>query len=320
MKERDKARCFGQDLMRGEHRVGGGRAVKNEIATSYKSQGRLTALQRTGSSRVDTTPGGGGGAYLRRDANGDAVSVYADGPEAMQQTGTSIFDPVLCELMYSWFTAPGHLVLDPFAGGSVRGIVASVLGRRYVGVDLRPEQAAANERQAVEICSACEHQPRWLVGDSIEITALSPEPCDFLFSCPPYGDLERYSDDERDLSTMEHGEFLRCYRQIIAASASLLKPNRFACFVVGDFRGEDGFYKNFVSETIMAFHVAGLRLYNEAILITAVGSLPVRAGRAFEAGRKLGKTHQNILVFCKGSWREAAKACKADEKGEGGSA
>jgi len=41
-------------------------------------------------------------------------------------------------------------------------------------------------------------------------------------------------------------------------------------------------------------------LYNEAILVTALGSLPIRAGRQFQTGRKLGKTHQNVLVFYKG--------------------
>ena len=38
--------------------------------------------------------------------------------------GTSIFDPVLCELAYRWWCPPGGTVLDPFAGGSVRGLVA----------------------------------------------------------------------------------------------------------------------------------------------------------------------------------------------------
>jgi len=28
-----------------------------------------------------------------------------------------------------------------------------------------------------------------------------------------------------------------------------------------------------------------------------------------EAGRKLGKTHQNVLVFVKGDWRKATEAC-----------
>lgn len=44
---------------------------------------------------------------------------------------TSIFDPVICELMYRWFCPIGGTKLDPFAGGSVRGIVAAYMGRQY---------------------------------------------------------------------------------------------------------------------------------------------------------------------------------------------
>jgi hypothetical protein len=61
--------------------------------------------------------------------------------------------------------------------------------------------------------------------------------------------------------------------------------------------------------SIAAFGRAGLELYNEAILTTAIGSLPVRAGRTFAAGRKLGKTHQNVLVFVKGDAKRATEAC-----------
>jgi hypothetical protein len=66
-------------------------------------------------------------------------------------TGTSIFDPVLCELVYRWFTPPGGNVLDPFAGGSVRGIIAGATGRRYHGIDLRAEQIEENREQASQI-------------------------------------------------------------------------------------------------------------------------------------------------------------------------
>jgi hypothetical protein len=45
-------------------------------------------------------------------------------------------------------------------------------------------------------------------------------------------------------------------------------------------------------------------LYNEAVLVTAVGSLPIRIGAQFTSGRKLGKTHQNVLVFYKGDPRK----------------
>jgi hypothetical protein len=68
-------------------------------------------------------------------------------------------------------------------------------------------------------------------------------------------------------------------------------------------------YRNFVSETIAAFESAGARLYNEAVLVTRIGSLSVRVGKQFSVARKLGKTHQNVLVFCNGDPRKATGAC-----------
>ena len=224
------------------------------------------------------------------------------------ETGTSIFDPVLCELAYSWFSPQGGLVLDPFAGGSVRGIVASRLGRQYIGVELRQEQVDANRVQGETLCENL--PPVWHTGDSRNIDKICHDvEADFIFSCPPYADLEVYSDDPKDLSTLKYDEFKPAYFEIIAKACSRLKDDRFACFVVGDVRDKKGNYYNFVGDTVEAFKAAGLHYYNEAVLVTAVGSLPIRAGRQFAAGRKLGKTHQNVLVFVKGSGKRAADAC-----------
>jgi len=220
------------------------------------------------------------------------------------ESGTSIFDPVLCELAYRWFSPPGGVILDPFAGGSVRGIVAAKLGRKYVGVDLSARQIEANREQADIVCG--ENKPTWHIGDSVDIGVLCADvQADFIFSCPPYVDLEVYSDDQRDISTMPYQVFIEAYKKIIKNSCALLKENSFACFVVGEVRDKKGMYYQFVPDTIKAFTACGLKYYNEAILVTAVGSLPIRAGRQFEAGRKLGKTHQNILVFIKGDPKKA---------------
>jgi len=225
-------------------------------------------------------------------------------------SGTSIFDPVLCELAYAWFSAPGHLVLDPFAGGSVRGIVASKLGRQYIGHELRQEQVNANRQQASDICLDDATPPAWICGDSRNIDSTCKDvQADFLFSCPPYADLEVYSTDPKDLSTLGYAEFKAAYFEIIKKTCALLKQDRFACFVVGEVRDKKGNYYNFVGDTIQAFQDAGLNYYNEAILITAVGSLPIRAGKQFSASRKLGKTHQNVLIFVKGDGKKAAQAC-----------
>ncbi len=221
--------------------------------------------------------------------------------------GPSIFDPLLCELVYRWWAPASGIVVDPFAGGSVRGIVAGCLGLDYWGCDLRPAQVAANEFQADEI--EPRKRPIWVIGDSMEKLADAPR-ADLIFSCPPYGDLEKYSDDPRDLSAMEFHTFSAAYKRIILRCYNCLRNDSFAAFVVGDFRDTNkGFYRNFVGLTVAAFEECGFNLYNEAILVQPVGSASLRVSKQFAAGRKLCKTHQNLLVFCKGDWRKAAAKC-----------
>jgi len=223
-------------------------------------------------------------------------------------SGTSIFDPVLTELSYRWFSPSNGIIIDPFAGGSVRGIVASKLGRQYIGMDLRGEQVEANRAQAEAICS--DPMPIWHEGDSRTIDRVCHDVnADMIFSCPPYADLEVYSDNPADLSTLPYDEFRSAYFEIIAKACSRLKNDSFAAFVVGEVRDKKGNYVDFVGDTIQAFRDAGLHYYNEAILVTAVGSLPIRAGKQFSSSRKLGKTHQNVLVFVKGDGKAAAKRC-----------
>ena len=213
--------------------------------------------------------------------------------------GTSIFDPVLCELMYLWFCPKNGQIIDPFAGGSVRGIVASVLGFRYWGCDLRQEQVGANIIQAKRIVP--DNQPDWVCGDSRKELKNAPQ-ADFLFSCPPYGDLEVYSDIDGDLSNIhDYGVFVSRYSKIVKKACMKLKQNSFACFVVANFRDKkSGLLHDFVGDTITSFESAGVHFYNDAVLLTSIGSLPVRTGRQFSASRKLGKAHQYVLIFYKG--------------------
>lgn len=199
-------------------------------------------------------------------------------------------------------------MVNPTAGESAYGIVAAYLGYPYTGVELRLEQVESNREQAQEI--GVEGLAKWIHGDGRDVATLVKEPADFIICCPPYHDLEVYSDDPQDLSTIDdYDEFMEVYCDIVQGAVSVLKDDRFASFTIGEIRDKRGYYKNFVSDTIVAFLDAGCHYYNEMILITAIGSLPVRVGRQFMAGRKIGKTHQNVLVFVKGDWRKATEAC-----------
>ena len=285
--------------------------------------------------------------------------------------GTSVFCPVLCELVYRWFVPAGGSVLDPFAGGSVRGCVAARLGLHYTGLDLSSAQVDENRRQAARMHALASTararwtEPTWHAADSRTLDSM-PEVgrgFDALFSCPPcvrarpvgcallhtpsclrwvdayywmqpraatsapaalgaatagaplptaddaracvcvgrYYDLERYSGDPRDLSEAQtYAAFLQGYRDIIGRALSRLARNRFACFVVGEIRDPDGFCRNFVGDTIAAFEAHGARLYNHAVMMLPLASLPMRASSAFNASAKLGTCHQHVLVFYNG--------------------
>ena len=92
-------------------------------------------------------------------------------------------------------------MLDPFAGGSVRGVVASKLGRRYLGIDLSQRQIDANRLQGKAICGKDNLAPEWIVGDSAaDLDKLVKDGADCILTCPPYADLEVYSDHPRDIS------------------------------------------------------------------------------------------------------------------------
>jgi DNA modification methylase len=219
--------------------------------------------------------------------------------EEAQKLNTSIFDPALCEVLYHWFCKEGGQILDPFAGGSVRGIVANYLGYKYTGIDIREEQIISNRKQGIDILPL-NNQPNWIVGDSNKVLDnLDSEKFDFVFSCPPYADLEVYSDLEGDISNMDYKDFMTAYDSIIKKSCSMLKSGSYACFVVGEVRDKKGNYISFVPDTINSFIKAGLNYYNEGILLNAIASASMRADRQFTAAQKLVKVHQNVLVFKK---------------------
>ena len=211
----------------------------------------------------------------------------------------SIFDPALCELMYHWFCPDGGEILDPFSGGSVRGIVANKLLYKYTGIDIRPEQIESNKEQAMQILGA-ENMPTWLTGDSEVVLNEFMDNCkDFIFSCPPYLDLEVYSDLQNDLSTKNDKEFEFKYQAIINKCYKILKPEMYAVFVVGDVRDKKGNYRCFPEMTVRCFINAGFKLYNRAILCQPLGTAMLRADRVFSSGGKLIKVHEDVFIFKK---------------------
>jgi len=152
--------------------------------------------------------------------------------------------------------------------------------------------------------------PKWYCGDSCNIDSIiNDRDFDFILTCPPYHDLEKYSDDPADISNMSYADFLKAYRTILHKSVSMLKPHAFIAIVVGEIRDKYGAYCGFVPDTINIMNESGCIYYNDICLITQVGTAAVRAPRIFGSNRKVVKTHQDVIVFLrsKGSKAELKK-------------
>ena len=216
------------------------------------------------------------------------------------EANVSVFDPVLCETMYDWFSPKDGKVLDPFAGGSVRGIVAEGLGRSYTGIDISEEQIKANKLQS--------DKPNWIVGDSRKVVPTLTDEYDFIFTCPPYHDLEVYSDNPKDISNMPYNRFLTSLNSILTHSVSKLKDNRFVAIVVSEIREQSttrnykiGKYRGFVPSVIEMCEEMGLSFYNDMILYNSQGQASRVSKTYFNRNKKIASVHQNILIFVKGN-------------------
>jgi len=253
-------------------------------------------------------------------AGREHVSTYAPSGTWSKRVMTSInnglstFDPVLAEACYTWYAPPGGHVIDPFAGGSVRGLVAGNLGLSYTGIDLSAAQVEANRDQgedwaARELLAA---PVDWIHGDAAEVLPTLPAGgFDYALTCPPYHTLEHYTTDPRDLSRMRWKRFARTYRAIVAATVERLAPDRFMTWIVGEVRDGHGMLRGLGRLNIEAHENAGAMFYNDGVIVNVIGTTAARMPAQWRVARTVGRHHQYALTFVKGNPNTATRMIEA---------
>lgn len=218
-------------------------------------------------------------------------------PNSYITSGVSLLDPVLAEILCQWFGRTNGKYFDCFAGDTVFGYVAAHIGNEFIGIELRDEQARLNNERVQQFGELA----RYICDDGRNVQKHIPKNSqDFLFSCPPYFDLEVYSDLPNDASNQAtYADFIAILKTAFVAACECLKENSFAAIVVGDVRDTKGAYYGFPDSIKQIFSQAGLHLYNELILVEVSGNASIRAAQQMK-GRKVVKTHQNVLIFYKG--------------------
>jgi 16S rRNA G966 N2-methylase RsmD len=153
------------------------------------------------------------------------------------------FIPQIATQTFQRFSREGEVVLDLFLGAGTSAIEAARLGRRCIGVELKPELAEyVAGRLANEVAAG---QVAVVQGDSRtdetaarvreQLAAWGEERAHLLVLHPPYHDIIRFSEREEDLSNAATTEaFLEMFEAVARRGRELLAPGRFAVLVIGD--------------------------------------------------------------------------------------
>ena len=163
-----------------------------------------------------------------------------------------------------FFTRRGGLVLDPFAGTGSTALACAAEGRRSWGFELYPEWAdLARRRIAEELPLGADldaHEIR--TGDALDAYgSLDDASLAFLLTSPPYwsilkkidqlvretrvpeGLAHEYGRDAADVGRERpYAEYLDDLALHAAAWRRVLRPGRYACALVGDFRHGPNFH------------------------------------------------------------------------------
>lgn len=206
----------------------------------------------------------------------------------------SIFNPDLAIKILSAYCPQNANIYDPFGGGGTRGFIARMMDYNYTGLEIRQEEVERIKEKQKELNLFFDI----ILQDSTNY-AIKEDYFDFSYTCPPYFNLEVYSDMEEDLSALKtYEEFLKKIKDVLEITYLGLKNNSLAVWVIGNFRDKYGNLIHFNGDLVKLAKEVGFVLHNELIFWGASNACAQRAGQ-FVANRRSIKVHEYILIFKK---------------------
>jgi DNA modification methylase len=151
------------------------------------------------------------------------------------------FIPQIPQQMLRRYTKPGEWVLDVFAGSGTTLIEGQRLGRNTVGIEL--QRNVTRESRKLVASEPNEHGvvSRLVTGDSATIDCrrvlrqFGQKSAQLVIMHPPYYDIIKFSEDERDLSNAPSVDaFLQMMGRVVDNTTKVLDDDRYLVLVIGD--------------------------------------------------------------------------------------
>ncbi len=151
------------------------------------------------------------------------------------------FVPQIPHQMMRRYTKAGDWVLDVFAGSGTSLIEGQRLGRNTIGIELQPQVARMARKAIASEPNAFDVTSQVVCGDSASIDARKllrvhgQESAQLVIMHPPYFDIIKFSEDERDLSNAPSVEaFLDTIGRVVDNVSPVLDRGRYLAVVIGD--------------------------------------------------------------------------------------
>lgn len=151
------------------------------------------------------------------------------------------FIPQIPNQMIRRYTKQGEWVLDTFAGSGTTLIEGQRLGRHTIGIELQDsmvnhtKQLIAAEQNNYHVTVDIRQGDSATCDYKQLLRTYQRESVQLVLMHPPYFDIIKFSDDERDLSNAQSvDDFLAMMGNVIDNAAHVLDKGRYLVIVIGD--------------------------------------------------------------------------------------
>lgn len=194
--------------------------------------------------------------------------------------------PAVVENLLWFFTDPGQIVVDPFAGSGTTIEVAKAMGRRVWASDRIPSTPTLpiHEHDATT---------GWPSG--------APNRADLILLDPPYWQQAkgRYSEDANDLGNMSIDDFYASWEIVVAHCAKHLSPEGRMAYIVSPTQCEDGSVFDHATDMLPACSRAGLRIERRIIVPYQTQQATGQAVTWARENRRMLKLYRDLVILKK---------------------
>jgi len=210
----------------------------------------------------------------------------------------SMFPKDILDQLLEFYTEREEWFFDPFAGHNSRMEASFRKGRNYVGWDCSIEFMKFNRKVRDTLLKDNPYNLtiKLIEGDSRDINE-KDNSMDFIFTSPPYWNLEWYGDEPEQVGKLSYPDFMKSMTDIYKQCYRILKPGKFCIINVNDFRTKGKYYSYHV-DTVNALKDAGFVQYDTVLMKYNNAMRKCFPNQIFEE-KLIPKIHEYLLVFVK---------------------